>query len=60
MSLYFLGNGMCGCNGNCICNEGFSGDICECRPIDECRNPAGGEVSSPCLYACNALRHEAI
>jgi len=43
-----LGNGKCGCNGNCTCNEGFSGDICECRPIEECRrNPGDAEVSSP-------------
>ena len=43
-----LGNGECGCNGNCTCNEGFSGDICECRPIEECRrNPGDAEVSSP-------------
>ena len=55
MSLSFLGNGVCGCNGNCTCNEGFSGDICECRPIDECRNPVGGEVSLPCVYAMHAV-----
>ena len=45
ISLIYLGNGVCGCNGNCTCNEGFSGDICECRPNEECRDPVGGEVS---------------
>ena len=45
LSLAYLGNGMCGCNGNCTCNEGFSGDICECRPNEECREPVRGEVS---------------
>ena len=46
VSLSFLGNGMCDCNGNCTCNEGFSGDICECRPIEDCKDPVGEEVSS--------------
>ena len=49
--VFFLGNGICGCNGYCTCNEGFSGDICECGPraTDECSNPVGGKVSSPCV-----------
>ena len=43
--LLYVGSGVCGCNGNCTCNEGFSGDICECRPNEECKDPVGGEVS---------------
>ena len=49
ISFSCLGNGVCGCNGNCTCNEGFSGDICECRPNEECKDPVGGEVSSCCM-----------
>ena len=52
--LSYLGNGVCGCNGYCTCNEGFSGDICECGPgATKCSNSVGEEVSSLCV--CNVL-----
>ena len=47
MSLSYIGNGICSCNGTCTCNEGFSGEFCECRPNEECRDPVEREVSSP-------------
>ena len=54
MLLSYLGNGKCGCNGYCTCNEGFSGDICECGPgATKCSNFVGEEVSSLCV--CNVL-----
>ena len=54
----YVGNGVCGCNGNCTCDEGFSGEICECRSIQECRkDPLEEEVSSPSVYTSYAVTY---
>nr|WEL12718.1 integrin beta 1B [Halisarca dujardinii] len=31
------GFGECTCNGVCVCEPGYSDDICQCRPEEECR-----------------------
>ena len=54
VSLSSLGNGMCGCSGNCTCNEGFSGGTSvNAGPLRSAgRKPVLEEVSSPCTFAC--------